>query len=214
MATKYWGPLGWMTLHSISVCYPELPSDADKAILIRFLERFQETISCPQCKKHFSTMFANYKQVHPEWANTRFDLFLMICRIHNTVNLRLDKPRFSSVKECLSALTNATKLNSQSVFRNGYLTYLYKNWIKEQSGEGFIMVGAVKEMMKINTEYWNLRNVDFDKVVFLAEADVLERVKDDPRNMTVNPAIPFFSDGKIPSVGFKLSGGRLRLGGK
>lgn len=214
MATKFWGPMGWMTLHSISVCYPEIPNDADKAILVRFLERFQETISCPHCKTHFTAMFGNYKRAHPEWANTRFDLFLMICRIHNTVNRRLDKPRFSTVKECLAALTEATKLNSPSSFRNGYLTYLYKNWAKEQSGDGFIMVGAVKEMIKINNEYWCLREVSFDKVIFLAEADTLEAVKDDPKNLTAGPSIPFFSDGKIPSVGFKFIGGKLRLGSK
>lgn len=212
MATKLWGPLGWMTLHSISVCYPEIPSDADKAILVRFLDRFRETISCPQCKNHFTAMFKNYKQSHPEWANTRFDLFLMICRIHNSVNRRLDKPRYSSVKECLAALTEATKINSGFHFRNAYLTYLTKNWGREPTGEGFIMMGGVKEMMKINNEYWNLRETSFDKVVFLAEADTTEPVKDDPKNLTANPSIPYFTDGKIPNVGFKIRGGRLKLG--
>jgi len=44
MATKIWGPLGWMTLHSISAIYPEKPSFADMEILKKFMDFFAATI--------------------------------------------------------------------------------------------------------------------------------------------------------------------------
>ena len=77
--TKLWGPLGWMTLHSVSAIYPESPSQEEKVLLNSFVEAFKETITCPTCKNHFTRMFHTYKIIHPEWNSSRFDLFLFVC---------------------------------------------------------------------------------------------------------------------------------------
>lgn len=207
--TSRWGPLGWMTLHSISVCYPETPTVGDKLILERFIGNFAECITCPTCKGHFSRMFESYRQRYRDWADNRRNVFVMVCRLHNTVNKRLDKPRPASVKECLDMLADATKVTSQNAFRHNYIQYLIKNWAIDTSGEGFMMKGATRELQRINTEYWNLRETSYVGLEF-EEANVLEEISEGTAHYKVgNGIVPF--NPNIVSSGFRLLGGRLSL---
>lgn len=207
--TSRWGPMGWMTLHSISVCYPEHPSPQDKAILQRFLERFAECITCPSCKGHFTRMFASYRRIHPDWAESRQNVFVMICRMHNTVNKRLDKPRPASVKECLDTLKNATRVTTPFLFRHNYIQYVINNWAFDNSGEGFMMKGAARELFKINSEYWSLRETSYEGLEF-QEADVLEEVPEGTEHYKIgNGILPF--NPSLVKAGFRLQGGRLSL---
>ena len=126
--TSLWGPLGWMTLHSVSLLYPEVPSQADKEILKRYMTAFRDSISCPSCQSHFKIIFQNYTASHPEWNSNRFQFFLFVVRAHNTVNKRLNKPCPNTVQECLSMYYANTKINSGLVYRTKYLEYLIRNW--------------------------------------------------------------------------------------
>jgi hypothetical protein len=172
--TKVWGPMGWMTLHSISVAYPDSPSESDKLILNSFMDSFGLTITCAICRQHFGTMFSKYKKSVPTWANSKQDIFLAICRLHNTVNKRLDKPIPKTVAECIAALKLATTYTSQTEFRNKYIEYLQKDWTKFGRGMSyqFVAFNAIKNMQKINETYWNLREVSYSNVN-LTEADVV-----------------------------------------
>jgi hypothetical protein len=209
--TSVWGPMGWMTLHSISVAYPEIPTLSDKLIVNRFIDKFAECITCHHCKSHFTTMFMQYKRIHPDWADSRFNVFLFVCRAHNTVNRRLDKPIKKSVAECLETLVAATSQTSSATFRRNYIAHVMKNWVSFQSGDGMIMVGVAKELDKINNEYWIPRDVDFKNVSF-PEADVLEFIPDDIRRIQASPDFPALQQGfPLPKVGFSFKGGRLSL---
>ena len=210
--TAIWGPMGWMTLHSISVAYPASPTELDKAILNQFMDKFGECITCNSCKGHFASMFGTYKRMHPEWNQSKKDLFLAICRMHNTVNRRLDKPLQKSVKECLETLRAATKHTSTSTFRQNYINHVIRNWSGFQSGEGMIMVGAARTMAKINTEYWNPRDTSFEDTDFV-EDNVLEFVPEQRSRYEFASGAPVILPGNgLPSVGFKIRGGRLTLG--
>jgi hypothetical protein len=199
--SKLWGPLGWMTLHSISLIYPQEPTDMEKYIAKRFLDLFGETISCNECKSHFKHMYSIYKSTHPEFLNSRQDFALFIFRAHNTVNGRLDKPRPATVSECLLTLKTATAQTSLAAFRTSYLLYLSRNWGRNISGEGMIIRGQVKELIKINNEYWSPREIPIPE---LEEDDVMTPIQ--PGNLRVTTrgvAIP-------STAGFK--GGKLKLG--
>jgi hypothetical protein len=172
--TKVWGPLGWMMAHSVSVCYPETPTDNDKRIASEFMEAFGRTITCEICRSHFSTLFQIYKRNVPTWLNSRKDFFLAVCRMHNNVNKRLDKPIPSSVLECLNSLKNATSYTSPSEFRKKYIDYLFRDWniFGKATSYYFNAMPEVEKMRKINQEYWNLREVSYSDVSF-TEDDVL-----------------------------------------
>jgi len=209
--TKYWGPLGWMTLHSISLNYPEEPTIGDKQLLVRFLDRFTETISCPSCQSHFQGIYRTYTSMFPHWNSSKFQLFLFIVRAHNTVNKRLDKPLIRSVADCLATIKTNTQNTSLQGYRHAYMNYLLGNWGKELSGEGRIKIGATRELQRLNTEYWSLREIDLDKLEF-PEDDVLFNIEDRSAVKSASNAIPGFNMGSMPSVGFKIRGGRLKLG--
>lgn len=209
--TKHWGPLGWMTLHSISLNYPAQPSAGDKQILGRFMEKFIETISCPSCQSHFQGIYKTYTTVFPQWNSNKFQLFLFIVRAHNTVNKRLDKPLIRTVADCLATIRKNTQNTSLKGYRQAYMNYLITNWNREFSGEGRIRIGATRELQKLNNEYWSLREVDLDTLEF-PEGDVLFNIEDRSSISRASPGITAYNKGSVVSVGFKIRGGRLTLG--
>jgi hypothetical protein len=173
MGTKIWGPLGWMTLHSISAIYPENPTVADRLLLEEFMGCFRETIACPYCKNHFTSMFTRYKHTHPEWSSNR----------------RLDKPIYKTVGECISTLRNATVNTSPAQFRKAYLDYLTKNWSRQTDSEGFLMMGFVRKMIKINDEYFTPRDTGYAELQ-IQDGDVMEFIQENTRNYRASEAVP------------------------
>lgn len=172
--TKVWGPMGWMTLHSISVCYPNSPTQDDKRILQEFMNAFGSSITCVICRNHFASMFRDYKAKVPTWLNSKKDLFIAICRMHNAVNKRLDKPQPKTVVECIESLKRATSYTSPSEFRSKYADYLLRDWGRQRNyGEGLEGYRGAEIVKKINQEYWNKREVSYDDVSF-EEDNVLE----------------------------------------
>jgi hypothetical protein len=210
MATKIWGPLGWMTLHSISAIYPENPTPQEEALLSEFMEAFRESITCPHCKGHFTTMFKTYKLSHPEWNRSRYDFFLFICRAHNTVNKRLDKPIYPTLDSCLQQLQDNTKINSAQVYRNAYINYVISNWAKEATGDGMIFMGAAKKMKRINDEYFNPRDTGFANLSFPLDDSVTDFIPEDPKIYNVGQNLPnAISLKTIKKIGFQ--NGRFKI---
>jgi hypothetical protein len=160
--TSYWGPLGWMTLHSASLLYPDEPSQSEKLIADRFIELFGNTISCYQCKSHFQDMLKRYKTWNSGYLNSKKEFALFVFRAHNTVNKRIDKPILQTVKDCMQTLKNANSYSDLNSMRNSYLGYLHNNWNKEFTADALSLKKNVQELMKINNEYFNLRTIDWD----------------------------------------------------
>ena len=210
--TAIWGPMGWMTLHSISLLYPNDPSPSDKQILQKFLDDFANSITCPHCEKHFKTMFENYRKLHPEWSSSKFELFLFIARAHNTVNKRLEKPLKKTVQECLDAFVQNTQYTSAIDFRRKYITYVAQRMAAEMSGDTMIIVGQAQSMRRTNETYWNSKiqgDLNFD-----LDANVLEFISDEPTSQRFMiggrmSTLHNQTNGSLPAFGFK--GGRFRL---
>lgn len=160
-------------------------------------------------------MLNKYRQIHPEWTSSRYDFFLFVCRAHNTVNRRLDKPIFPTLESCIERLQENTKVTSAATYRTAYLNYLITNWQREMSSEGFINADIAKKMKKINDEYFTPRDTNFANLS-LKEGNVLEFIAENPQNYNAGSGIPNMA--KIinqqqlrPTVGFRLSGGRLKI---
>jgi hypothetical protein len=77
-------------------------------------------------------------------------------------------------------------------------------------GDGLIHIGEVRELRKINDEYWN-RLTDDSVATFVMSADVLAFIEETPQTRPFMSASGVFST--IPNnkvhVGFR--GGRFRL---
>jgi hypothetical protein len=208
--TSLWGPLGWMTLHSVSLLYPEIPSQTDKEILKRYMNAFRDSITCPHCEQHFKVMFQNYTASHPEWNSSRFQFFLFVVRAHNTVNRRLNKPCPATVQECLDMYYANTKFNSGLVYRSKYLEYLTRNWAREMTGDGMMHMGETRQMKRITDEYWNHKTDDSTQTFDLS-ANVNAYIDETPRTRNVMNSSGSVSvmPSKLTSVG--LREGRFRL---
>jgi len=208
--TSLWGPLGWMTLHSVSMLYPEVPSQTDKEILKRYMASFRDSITCPSCQSHFRVIFQNYTDSHPEWNSSRFQFFLFVVRAHNTVNRRLNKPCPATVQECLDMYYANTKINSGSLYRSKYLEYLIRNWGREMTGDGMMHMGETRNLKRITEEYWNQKTDDSTRT-FDMNANVNAYIDETPstRNiMTFNGGLSTMSS-KLTYIG--LREGRFRL---
>jgi len=177
--TKLWGPLGWMTLHSISAIYPEKPTPEDRAILNQFINAFRDTITCQYCRAHFTRMFNSYQKLHPDWNTSRLNFFVFVCRAHNTVNKRLDKPLFPTLKDCIERLQYNTKYRRSVEYRRSYINYLISDWSKISGGDGMIAVQRAKVLQRINEDYFNPRDRGFDSLQFETDANVLEFIPED-----------------------------------
>jgi hypothetical protein len=219
MATKFWGPLGWMTLHSISSIYPENPTPEERLLLEKFIELFRESITCIHCKSHFTGMLARYKRRHPEWSSSRYDVFLFICRAHNTVNRRLDKPVFPTLQSCIDNLKEITKVTSGATYRTAYINYLISNWSREMSSEGYMNADMAKRMRKVNDEYFTPRDTNFVNFSLDRDGDVLEFIQEDPKVYNAGAGIPNMGNVinqssttvQLPRVGFRIRGGKLKI---
>ena len=208
--TSLWGPLGWMTLHSISLLYPEFPSDGDKKILKRYMELFRDTISCPHCHQHFKIIFTNYVNSHSGWADSKFDFFLFVVRSHNTVNKRLNKPKPDSVKACLDSYSANTRNTTGLGYRMAYINYLLRNYGREMSGEGFMRAAEVRELKKITEEYWN-RKSDESTKTFNMDADVLEFIDENSSTRQIMRPGGTLAEVASNSFGISFKGGRFQL---
>lgn len=209
MATKVWGPLGWMALHSISAIYPENPTPEERMLLQQWVESFRESITCTHCKTHFTGMLNMYKRKYPDWSASRYNFFLFVCRAHNTVNKRLDKPIIQTLNDCIDTLKNATKATTTTQYRNAYMNYLFSNWSREFTGDGAIALGAVKQMKRINDEYFTPRDKGYESLYFFENGSVTEFISEDRRNYDVSLHIPNASS--LSSVRIGFVGGRLKL---
>jgi hypothetical protein len=172
---KLWGPLGWMTLHSISALYPDEPTADDKAMLKEFMDIFAMTIVCPHCNEHFREMFSIYTKKYSDWADSKLNLFVFICRAHNTVNRRLDKPIIKTLQDCIETLRVNTITTSSREFRTKYIDYITKSWIRDRNDGTVIFLSKCSRLSKINSTYWNNlpQEVKFE---YLPDIDVTENI--------------------------------------
>ena len=82
--TSYWGPRLWYIIHCISYCYPDNPSNTDKAIYYRFYIIIANIIVCKKCKFHYM----NYINKHlPTHLNSKNDLVDLFISLHNDINV-------------------------------------------------------------------------------------------------------------------------------
>ena len=207
--TSIWGPLGWLTLHSTACAYSENPTTAERELMTSWLELFRDSITCPSCKEHFSTLLNNYRIHFPGMLNSRQDFAIFTFRAHNAVNRRIHKPIYSSMEECLATLRNIVKIRRAQEYRNTYLAHISRHWKIMQDVHGIVILKKIQEMKRIETEYVSQRDTNFevelrpDVVVLPQEA--LERSNE------VQVQRPIFLGNAKASAGFRLTPTGFRL---
>jgi hypothetical protein len=208
--TAIWGPLGWMTLHSVATCYPDTPTAGEQALMSTWLDMFRDTITCPSCREHFTTMLANYRQAVPNMLTSRQTFAVFTFRAHNAVNRRLNKPIHGDVESCMNILKGNVKTRSARDYRISYLHHISRHWRSFRDASGISALRKITEMNKIELEYIGPRDRNFEVTlqpdVVVLPRDALERrgVEEQPSRVSMNPRF-------APPTGFRFAAGGIRL---
>ena len=84
----------WSFLHTMAAYYPEKPSSAQQNDMKQFLNIFSHFYPCAPCAEE---MRKDLKTMPPQVGSNE-ELSQWMCRLHNCVNKRLDKPQFDCSK--------------------------------------------------------------------------------------------------------------------
>jgi hypothetical protein len=207
--TSIWGPLGWMTLHSVATCYPESPTQSEKDLMYSWLDMFRDTITCPYCREHFTTMLVAYRTSFPSMLNSRQDFALFTFRAHNAVNRRLRKPLFPSLEECMTTLQSNVKLRSAVDYRVSYLNHIQRYWQTWQDVTGIVAMKKIVEMRKIEVTYVQQRDTNFN-VTLTPDVVVLPRDALETEAREVAPARISLPTGSLGQLRLTSGGFRIR----
>jgi Erv1 / Alr family len=205
--TAVWGPLGWMTLHSVATSYSENPTDSEKRLMSSWLDMFRDTITCPYCRDHFTTLLANYRAQFPTFLNSRKDFALFSFRAHNDVNRRLKKPMYANVSECIATLQKNVVTRSARDYRISYLNHIQRYFSTLRDTTGIAALRKISEMYKIENQYISSHDTQFnidltDEPAILGYA-VLNK---DASELQTRPVIQQSTLGRI-----SITGGRFRI---
>jgi hypothetical protein len=163
--TTIWGPLGWMTLHSVASLYPDEPSESERQLMIRWLDLFRDTITCPTCQGHFAELLATYRAQFPNMLYSRRDFLLFTFRAHNAVNRRLNKPVYQTVQACFDLLRKNVQFNKTQGFRITYTNHITRHWRTFQDASGLSAMKKIHEIKKIELSYMSPRSNEFEVMI-------------------------------------------------
>jgi hypothetical protein len=207
--TKKWGPMGWVTLHSVAAAYPDSPSEYEKEMLSRWIKSFRDTILCPSCMKHFTDMLGNYELKHPDWRNSRKNFMQFVFRAHNTVNVRTHKPVYSFAQSMEALRTIIPTDTSATQVRRDYLLYIRSDWMRNMTLTGISSFSKIKELNLIEQDYWGTRTFSWDDILELGGDINVSPISEQLSVLNSTPNIPKLT---APTGGFSLKlSGRVGL---
>lgn len=200
--TAVWGPLGWMTLHSVAHNYPENPTPTEKQLVAQWLDSFRDCITCPSCQGHFAGMLAQVRTAYPDYLDSRRNFLLFTYRAHNTVNRRLDKPVYLTAEECEEVYRLNIEARSAKNYREAYLNHIARHWSYMRDMNGISAMRKIQDLRRIERDYWAPRESGLYAMVGESTTPYAS-ASSDPR------PTPVF---RPPTGGVRFAGGRLRFG--
>jgi len=84
------GRAAWTLLHTVTMAYPDTPTEDHQTTMRIFFESFGSVYPCASCSHDFLQML----QVSPPETDSKVSLTQWLCRIHNEVNRKIGKPEF------------------------------------------------------------------------------------------------------------------------
>jgi hypothetical protein len=93
MEPNIWGKHAWIFLHSVSMNYPDNPTNDDRKNYKNFFENLRFILPCEVCKKHYSKHIQSKPIEHS--LHSKKKLVEWVIEVHNQVNISLNKPTMS-----------------------------------------------------------------------------------------------------------------------
>ena len=102
LSSKIWGPHYWFFLHTISLTYPDFPTDTDKKIYYDLIQNFHRFIPNKKMGDTFLKNLDNFP-ISP-YLTSRLSFIKWVNYIHNKMNGKLEKKNDYTLFECLKDL--------------------------------------------------------------------------------------------------------------
>jgi len=119
MDPNIWGPHAWQFLHSITLSYPENPSEKDRENHIQFFNILKDILPCEKCRIHYAQNLQTYPiENHLE---NKESLFRWLVDIHNRVNIDNGKKEYS--------YDEVTKLYEKMYNKNDKGLFISNKWL-------------------------------------------------------------------------------------
>lgn len=91
MLPKIWGGPMWISLHSITFCYPDNPTENDKQNYKKFFELVGEMLPCSYCRESYKKFITvGITKLDDEALKNRNSLTKWLYNIHESVNRKLN----------------------------------------------------------------------------------------------------------------------------
>jgi hypothetical protein len=175
-----------------------------------WLDMFRDTITCPSCKGHFTTLLTNYRAQFPNFMGSRHEFVVFTFRAHNAVNRRIKKPIYASVEACVETLRAVVRTRSAKDYRIAYINHITRHWKTFQDVTGIVALKKINEMRKVETDYVGPRDTNFTPdirpdIVVLPQ----DRFEREPGQEA--PSRLVFSAQRAGAAGFRITAGGIRL---
>ena len=91
MDPKIWGPHAWFFMHSITLGYPDKPTNEDKIWMKQFFESVGHVLPCMKCRNNYREHM-NKLPLDNTVLLSRENLVKWLIDVHNEVNIKNSKP--------------------------------------------------------------------------------------------------------------------------
>jgi ATP-dependent Zn protease len=116
---EFWGPHGWIFLHSVTFNYPENPTQTDKINYKSFFESLGNILPCEKC----SINYKNHIQKYPidTHLDSKTSLIQWLINIHNITNSQLGKSVLSPTEVINEYRNMINKSSSMFSYMNCFI---------------------------------------------------------------------------------------------
>jgi len=151
MDPNVWGKHGWIFLHSITMAYPDKPTEYDKNNYKHFFHLLMFVLPCEVCREHFKQYIS---EIPIDNALTcKKKLVEWLINIHNKTNESLGKPvlNYNDVIDIYKNLYN--EKNIEKNIEKKTPTTVQNNY--------YIVIAIILGIILISIFIWKKKNVLF-----------------------------------------------------
>jgi hypothetical protein len=110
MKPEIWGPHAWIFLHSVTMEYPDSPTNVDKENMTNFMESLKSVLPCKKCRINFENHLRDFP-LDDTVLNSKKNLVKWLIDTHNSVN-RINGKKEIDYESALNKIFNFYKGNS------------------------------------------------------------------------------------------------------
>lgn len=124
MDPRVWGPPAWTFLHSVTLAYPDNPTETDRTNYGTFFNNLQPVLPCLKCSNNYLKHIQEYPVENH--LTDKESLVKWLIEMHNKVNRLYDKPDIT-YDEMLDNYKSLYNISNNNMFDKNITNYSKSN---------------------------------------------------------------------------------------